>query len=393
MTGTRRRPNYVEVLNALGQELTLASGGRGGYAAVARAARGILGVAGCGLHVIDRRTAAPVAEALAFDGPAPPMLQGLDGGIAQWMADHRVPLSLPDPTGASPFALPPGFPFRILALPLFHKDALRGVLTLYAATGREPWFLQKGAATADVAEFQRAISGQMGLFIEKRSLEATSTLFKEIHHRVKNNLQTVASLLRMQMRRLDRVSAEDALRQSINRILSIAQVHETLSEAEIGVVDVGELLGRITGLLTRDMPQPPDIRLELPATPLLLSSREATPLALVFNELVGNALEHGLGERAEGTVRVRLAVEGGEVVLSVADDGAGLPAGFDPARDGNLGLTIVTTLVDEELGGHLTLDAGAGGRGTVALARFPLPSPETRESEGPGHGIPYPHRG
>lgn len=362
MTGTRRRPNYVEVLNALGQELTLASGGRGGHAAVARAARGILGVAGCGLHVIDRRTNAPVAEALAFDGPAPPTLQGLDGGIAQWMADHRVPLSLPDPTGASPFALPPGFPFRILALPLFHKDALRGVLTLYAATGREPWFMQKGAAAADVAEFQRAISGQMGLFIEKRSLEATSTLFKEIHHRVKNNLQVIWSLIRLEATDIKDPAVRARLETVARRIGVLGEIHQQLySSSNFAKVDIGEHLRRL-GENLRQLHAHQSVVIGVDAEPLLCDIEVAIPIGLIANELISNSLEHAFPDGRTGRVDVILRGVDGRTTLTVADNGIG---GSGDGRTG-LGLRLVQAL-GRQLGGTMETSGADGTRTTLTL--------------------------
>ena len=119
---------------------------------------------------------------------------------------------------------------------------------------------------------------------------------------MKNNLQSVASLLRMQMRRLDSVPAEQALSDSIARIMSIALVHETLSHEEIGGVDLGRLIGSISKMSSPNPPQGPVITLDSSGPPLLVPSREATSLALVVNELIQNAIKHGQPRYGTGSI-------------------------------------------------------------------------------------------
>ncbi len=179
-------------------------------------------------------------------------------------------------------------------------------------------------------------------------------LAQEIHHRVKNNLQTVASLLRLQLARVeDDPRAADALRDSINRILSIAAVHDLLTESREDDVDCADLIRRLQAMLAAgERARPP--RLE----PLVLGGQRATALALVFSELFANAAEHGAG-----AIDVSLAVLDGTARLTVADEGPGPAPG---AADG-LGLTIARALVDEQLGGRLEVTADGGGRAVVAF--------------------------
>ena len=180
-------------------------------------------------------------------------------------------------------------------------------------------------------------------------------LAQEIHHRVKNNLQTVASLLRVQAR-ADGVDPHKALEDSVNRVLAIAAVHEVLTEQREDDVDVGELLERLRGMLVQGLA--PGKRVEAVLEPVAVGGDRATALALVFTELFQNALEHG-----GPSVRVELAGRDGKVVLTVADDGEGIDG--EPPQ--GTGLSIVQALVRDELGGTLSLESARGLRAEVAF--------------------------
>lgn len=179
-------------------------------------------------------------------------------------------------------------------------------------------------------------------------------LAQEIHHRVKNNLQTVASLLRLQARG-DQVDARRALDDSVNRILAIAAVHEVLTERRDESVDLGELLERLRAMLVQGLGAGKDVSATL-AT-VTLGGDRATALALVFSELLQNALEHG-GE----AVRIELSQRNGDVSLAIADDGGGI--GGAPT---GTGLSIVDALVRDELGGTLSLQDDGGLRAEVVF--------------------------
>lgn len=379
-------PNRIELLNRLGNELAMSLGSRAGYPEIVRHARRILDLSAVSLWTIDRAHGLLVKEALDAD-PARGWTEDdlrLDERLAYWQLEHRRRLvargrsdTIAPDDAETP--LPADYPRCCISLPVQHKEQeLLGVLNLYSERG-EQWYFE-AQHESESAEFLRSVAGQLGLFIENRSLEANTTFYKEIHHRVKNNLQTVASILQMQIRRLGTISAEQALEDSINRILSIALVHETLSQGEIGLVNFGELLGRIARLLIAELPEQPRLTLQLPSLAVMLASREATALALVANELISNALHHGLANRPQGCVTIRLARTLGSVTLEVEDDGQGLGSEFDIGRDGHLGLTIVETLVDEELRGTFVLESGqetsgaAGAGGTRARVEFLLPS-------------------
>jgi two-component sensor histidine kinase/putative methionine-R-sulfoxide reductase with GAF domain len=179
-------------------------------------------------------------------------------------------------------------------------------------------------------------------------------LAQEIHHRVKNNLQTVASLLRLQARATD-TDPRKALEDSVHRILAIAAVHEVLTEQREEVVELRELLERLRAMLVQGLAVGKEVHADL--EPVSIAGNRATALALVFSELLQNALEHG-GE----SVQIELAQRNGEVVLSIADDGSGIEA--DAA---GTGLSIVQALVRDELQGRLALTSEGGTRAEVVF--------------------------
>jgi len=333
--------------------------------------RRILKLAFVSLWLVDKTHHLLVKEAMDADSEVQigRVERENDERLARWQIEHQQPFFFTsEMNGPQPVKLVPPFPFSFISLPVLYKGQIRGIINLYS-NQQYKWSLQHKRIFESM-EFLQSISTQVAIFIENRSLHKHSTFYKEIHHRVKNNLQNIASLLRMQLRRLDRVSAEQALSDSISRIMSIALVHETLSHGEIGMVDLGRLVGSISKLPESDSIERPEITLDVSGSPVLIPSREATSLAMVVNELVQNAVQHGFRERGKGKLSIKVEKMDGEVSVIVGDDGPGLPKGFNPDRDGNLGMTIVLTLVKDELKGHFEID---GSKGTLAKVRFPYP--------------------
>ncbi|HET9323953.1 MAG TPA: GAF domain-containing protein [Gaiellaceae bacterium] len=201
-----------------------------------------------------------------------------------------------------------------------------------------------------------SIANHAAVALEHGRAVMRGVLAQEIHHRVKNNLQTVASLLRLQARASDRGDPRKALDDSANRILAIAAVHEVLTESRHDDVELDELLDRLRAMLVQGLGS--GKRVETTLEPVSLAGQQATALALVFSELLQNALEHG-GDR----VRIELGRRNGSVVLAIVDDGGGIEG--DPA---GTGLSIVRALVREELRGTLDLSSDGGLRAEV---RFP----------------------
>lgn len=209
-----------------------------------------------------------------------------------------------------------------------------------------------------------------------RLLLSKDAAIREVHHRVKNNLQTISSLLRLQARRTQSPEGRAAIQESVRRIRSIALVHETLSRAPGEQVIFDEIVRPLVrmveeGLLSEDHP----IRVEVHGEAGVLPGQAATPLAVVLTELLQNAVDHAFPDRdrgAPGNVVVDLTNDGDELVVTVRDDGVGLPEGFDLDRASGLGLTIVKSLVTTELAGSITMRNDGG---CVVELRIPVHPP------------------
>ena len=180
----------------------------------------------------------------------------------------------------------------------------------------------------------------------------SSDLIREIHHRVKNNLQTVSALLRLQARRIEDPAASDAINEAVRRVASIALVHETLSAGVNDLVDFDEIITKITLSAIELSARSGEIEFQRIGESGPLPSITATPLALVVTELVHNALEHGLA-----TTGSHLSIEtlrsGNRLTVIVSDNGAGIDPHFSLETNPNLGLQIVKTLTENELSGDL----------------------------------------
>ncbi|HUR76203.1 MAG TPA: histidine kinase N-terminal domain-containing protein [Sporichthya sp.] len=256
------------------------------------------------------------------------------------------------------------------------------------ASGRKPRGLE--IETEDVVVGLRAIpldspEAHLGAIVllrdvtevrrRERELITKDATIREIHHRVKNNLQTVAALLRLQARRLTEPEARTALEEAVRRVGSIAIVHDTLSISPDENLVFDDVVDRVLAMLA-------DVSsLESAVEGRVEPRREgefgtlpgdlATPLSMVLTELVQNALEHGITGNSQLLV-VRAQREGDRLLVEVDDDGRGLPSGFDPVSSANLGLQIVRTLVTGELGGDLDIGVRPGGGTRVSLA---IPAP------------------
>jgi two-component sensor histidine kinase len=203
-----------------------------------------------------------------------------------------------------------------------------------------------------------------------RELVTKDATIREIHHRVKNNLQTVAALLRLQARRLDIPEGRVALEEAVRRVGAIAVVHETLSQTFDETVDFDDVTDRLTRLVTDVGSQGAPIRARRTGSFGAISSDAATPLAMVFTEIVQNAVEHAYDEERGGVIAIHCSRTGRELELTVEDDGVGLPDGFRLEDASSLGLSIVSTLVGE-LGGEISLGAREDGPGTRVVVRVP----------------------
>ncbi len=185
---------------------------------------------------------------------------------------------------------------------------------------------------------------------ENARLVTNTAVIREMHHRIKNNLQTVAMLMQMQIPDADSLDTRHVLETNMHRIHSIAAVHEVLSGQGFRLVEVKEALEQIARMTVETMTAPgQDVTIHVHGEPFALPSQEATALALVVNELVQNGLEHGLAGREHGRITVSLGRSSEELIILVRDDGMGLPPDWSPG----LGLEIVGTLVQDDLHGRI----------------------------------------
>jgi two-component system, sensor histidine kinase PdtaS len=238
-----------------------------------------------------------------------------------------------------------GAAMLLRALPLRPRGAPAGALVL----------------VRDVTEVKR----------RDRALLTKDATIREIHHRVKNNLQTVAALLRLQSRRTPIPEARQALEESVRRVTSIAMVHETLSMSVDERLNLDEVVDRVIPMMADVSTAESRVTLRREGTFGVISSSLATPLVLVLTELVNNAMSHAFDAGVRGEVVISASRSAGWLDLVVSDNGRGLPKGFSLERSKGLGLQIVRTLVDSELDASLSMRPRQP-RGTDAVLRVPL---------------------
>ena len=204
----------------------------------------------------------------------------------------------------------------------------------------------------------------------ERELDVKEATIREVHHRVKNNLQTIASLLRMQARRSDDEDVRRALGEATSRAASMAAVHDLLAHSDHECVDFVAVARRVVELVRSGaVGDDPGVAVHVSGSTGEIDAGTATSMALVLTELVHNALEHAFDPGAAGTVHVDVHRTGDALTLVVRDDGRGLAPGVNLADSRGLGFSIVRTLVEEDLRGTLTASQGDGTSFTI---RVPL---------------------
>jgi signal transduction protein with GAF and PtsI domain/anti-sigma regulatory factor (Ser/Thr protein kinase) len=223
--------------------------------------------------------------------------------------------------------------------------------------------------TPKEVELFSTLANQTAVALENANLVMSSMLVREMHHRIKNNLQTVALLLRMQLRDAGKLDASVVLNQTINRIMGIAAVHEALSQDGFNVIGIRELIQQAAFMAHQTMVHPDKaIEIRVEGDDIRLPSQPATTLTLAVNELIQNALEHGFEQVRVGHVNVLLSETKSRYEIRVQDDGSGLPKHFKTSD--SLGLRIVGGLI-EDLHGEFKIKNARSKRGTVATLRVP----------------------
>jgi len=200
------------------------------------------------------------------------------------------------------------------------------------------------------------------------SLAEKDVLLREVHHRVKNNLQVIASLLKLQADGIGDARVTGALRESQHRVESMALIHEQLYETEdLREVDLATHAGLLAANLLHSYGiEDGRIQCLVEVEPLSLSVDQAIPSGLILNELISNALKHGFPGERRGTITISGRYRGGRVTLEVQDDGVGIPPGFDPAKSKSLGLQIIRIL-SRQLKGSFEIGPGPGAAFCVSF--------------------------
>jgi len=196
----------------------------------------------------------------------------------------------------------------------------------------------------------------------RATLSEKTVLLKEVHHRVKNNLQIVSSLLSLQAMRCEEERMAAPLQDSQSRIRAMAMVHEKLYRSpDLARIDLSSYLSELTNFLIQTF-CPPTLRVtpEIDCEDFHLTVESAIPCGLIINELVTNALKHAFKGRSTGALRLRVRQEPDETLIEVRDDGVGLPPGLDLNNPPSLGLQLILNLA-RQLGGGVRTDSSAGG--------------------------------
>ncbi len=247
----------------------------------------------------------------------------------------------------------------LVSLPLTVKKEIIGVLNCY--TERPQDFSEEEISVLT------ALSNQAAISIQNAKLMVGAAVLQEMHHRVKNSLQTIASLLRLQIRMGKFDNPKEALTQSINRIQSIATVHEMLSSDNLDNVSINRLAEQILSATARVMlPDTQKVTIRVEGSDFLLPSGQATYVALILNELIQNAVEHGLKGNIGNELIVDIFRDDDHIAIDVINNGEPLKEGFELYRDRNLGLQIVESLVKDNLMGDFTI-ASKDGRTRSAV--------------------------
>ncbi len=313
-------------------------------------------------HCLEMHSARHADRAYAARGPIP-IGQGITGRVVATGQPITVYDVRSDPLYRHPELARAEGLVSMLSVPLVVREKVIGALNCFTAEPR--------VFTPEQIALFSTLANQTALALENGRLVTNAAIVREMHHRIKNNLQTVGMLMRMQVAEANgELAAHDVLHQSINRIQSIAAVHEVLSEQGFRLVDVKEVIQRIARMVAQNMiPPGKSISIQVDGDSLVLPSRPATSLALVVNELLQNALEHAFVGRQSGQVTITLAPTPDHYLATVADDGVGLPSDIPSS----LGLEIVEALVRDDLKGKIKFKHHK--RGAQVEIRMPRSSP------------------
>ena len=335
---------------------------------ITRRATEVMGVQSCSIYLYNKeetRLNLAASTGLNMDGHSQIALPAGEG-LTGWAASRGEPVSAEnakaDPrffriigSGESKFA-------SLLAMPLRTNGKIIGAANVQK--------VEFHTFSSDEIELFSFITDLAATAIEKeRSVHAAA--IQEIHHRVKNNLQNIAMLLRLQLSQNSPLTPTDTLHETINRVMSIAGIHEILAHGQQSSIGVKQLLEKVARPTIQNMTLSEKIELNIHGDDYDLPAKAATSLALTTNELIQNSIEHGFAGQDGGTIDIEITRKSHQLRLRFSDDGAGLSDNFNLDAQSGLGLELILTIVEEDLGGKFTLSAKPAG-GALADIRVPM---------------------
>jgi len=255
-----------------------------------------------------------------------------------------------------------------IAAPLITRGRTVGVINLYRRSDQE--FDEEDERLVMALAHSAAVAIENARLYEETQERAQflTAMVSEINHRVRNTLQAVAGLLRMEMEHKPPRTMQEVLRRGIARLQSVAVVHDMLQARDLRFVDIKQATRRIVQITSQTAEPDSEIETRVTGARVMLPSQQAANVAMILSELIDNAVRHGLAESDGGRILVSLADAGGNVVLEVKDSGVGLPSGFDLQKDAGLGLKVVRGLIEDELGGCLDVESD---KGVTVRVKFP----------------------
>jgi two-component system, sensor histidine kinase PdtaS len=250
----------------------------------------------------------------------------------------------------------------LASVPLKVRERVIGVLNCYTDQPRR--------FTEDEISVLTTLGNQVAVAMDNAKLMVKGALLQEMHHRVKNNLQTIASLLRLQSHYAAGRSSVEVLTESVNRVLAVAAVHDLLSREDLDTISVKKIAEQIMMAIKQSYVSPEkQITFSMEGPDLLLAANQANSVSLILNEMVQNAVEHGFKVASAGEIKVRLTDLPENWLLEVRNDGDPLPENFDPKQNADLGLRIIDSLIHGDLSGEFVIKRD--GDQTVASITFP----------------------
>ncbi len=252
----------------------------------------------------------------------------------------------------------------LASIPLLAQGEVIAVLNCYTAAIHD--------FTPDELVVLQALGNQAVLAIQHTKLMVKSAVIQEMHHRIKNNLQQIVSLIRLEMRYSKYTTVEDALNDTLNRILAISSVHELLLRDNLDEVSVKKVAESLVHATQQSIiPFNLSIKISIEGEDISLPFEKATSMALALNELLQNAVEHGFKTLAAGRIRIQLNADENHYRVAVLNDGDRLPEGFNIRQSNSLGLSIVDTLVRSDLHGSFVLENAKFDPGIIAIVTCP----------------------